>query len=196
MAGCPATTSGRLHADCSWQGRGLLPSSRLISGPALRRLQAAAPVPDRNCRRRRGCATCSAATMAEEMVAEPRSAERRQIQQMLNRYTAYSLEPSRAIRVQIAKNGNRKALFAGSAQLPLSQSLVCEQTWCFSPLFPSISLLLCAREYKPGFTTLIESDTFAKGLDETVVRAISAKKREPVRRPFQLPSAGCSTLCC
>ena len=37
------------------------------------------------------------------------------------------------------------------------------------------------REYKPGFTTLIESETFAKGLDETVVRAISAKKREPVR---------------
>ena len=37
------------------------------------------------------------------------------------------------------------------------------------------------REYTPGFTTLIESETFAKGLDETVVRAISAKKREPVR---------------
>ena len=36
------------------------------------------------------------------------------------------------------------------------------------------------REYKPGFTTLIESETFAKGLDETVVRAISAKKNEPV----------------
>ncbi|EIE23301.1 ABC family transporter (Fe-S assembly/SufBCD system) [Coccomyxa subellipsoidea C-169] len=35
------------------------------------------------------------------------------------------------------------------------------------------------REYTPGFTTLIESETFAKGLDETVVRAISAKKREP-----------------
>lgn len=43
------------------------------------------------------------------------------------------------------------------------------------------------REYKPGFTTLIESETFAKGLDETVVRAISAKKREPVRRPLQAP---------
>ncbi len=86
MAGCPATTSGRHHVDCSWQGRGVLPSSRLISGPAHRRLQAAAPVADRECRRRRGaCTTCAAATMAEEMVAEPRSAERRQIQQMLNR---------------------------------------------------------------------------------------------------------------
>ncbi|BDA50274.1 UPF0051 protein ycf24 [Coccomyxa sp. Obi] len=57
--------------------------------------------------------------MAEEMVAEPKTSERRQIQQLLN------------------------------------------------------------REYKPGFTTLIESETFAKGLDETVVRAISAKKKEP-----------------
>eukprot|EP00798_Chlamydomonas_sp_ICE-L_P007603 gene7603-756_t len=35
------------------------------------------------------------------------------------------------------------------------------------------------KPYKYGFKTLIESDTFAKGLNEDVVRAISAKKKEP-----------------
>lgn len=35
------------------------------------------------------------------------------------------------------------------------------------------------RPYKYGFQTIIESDTFPKGLDEDVVRAISAKKGEP-----------------
>lgn len=35
------------------------------------------------------------------------------------------------------------------------------------------------REYKDGWRTIIESDTFAKGLNEDVVRAISAKKDEP-----------------
>lgn len=35
------------------------------------------------------------------------------------------------------------------------------------------------RPYKYGFSTIIESDTFPKGLDEDVVRAISAKKQEP-----------------
>ena len=35
------------------------------------------------------------------------------------------------------------------------------------------------RPYKYGFKTIIESDTFPKGLDEDVVRAISAKKHEP-----------------
>jgi Fe-S cluster assembly protein SufB len=34
-------------------------------------------------------------------------------------------------------------------------------------------------EYKWGFTTDVESDTFAKGLNENVVRALSAKKNEP-----------------
>eukprot|EP00197_Chlamydomonas_leiostraca_P003843 CAMPEP_0202865926 /NCGR_PEP_ID=MMETSP1391-20130828/6699_1 /ASSEMBLY_ACC=CAM_ASM_000867 /TAXON_ID=1034604 /ORGANISM="Chlamydomonas leiostraca, Strain SAG 11-49" /LENGTH=533 /DNA_ID=CAMNT_0049545817 /DNA_START=98 /DNA_END=1699 /DNA_ORIENTATION=+ len=38
---------------------------------------------------------------------------------------------------------------------------------------------LLSRPYKYGFKTLIESDTFAKGLNEDVVRAISAKKNEP-----------------
>lgn len=38
---------------------------------------------------------------------------------------------------------------------------------------------LLARPYKWGFKTIIESDTFPKGLNEDVVRAISAKKREP-----------------
>eukprot|EP01025_Chloroclados_australasicus_P033703 TRINITY_DN3442_c0_g1_i2.p1 TRINITY_DN3442_c0_g1~~TRINITY_DN3442_c0_g1_i2.p1 ORF type:complete len:431 (-),score=59.91 TRINITY_DN3442_c0_g1_i2:438-1637(-) len=35
------------------------------------------------------------------------------------------------------------------------------------------------RPYKYGFQTMIESDTFPPGLDEDVVRAISAKKNEP-----------------
>ncbi len=38
---------------------------------------------------------------------------------------------------------------------------------------------LVGREYKEGFITDIESDTFPPGLDEDVVRAISAKKGEP-----------------
>jgi Fe-S cluster assembly protein SufB len=36
------------------------------------------------------------------------------------------------------------------------------------------------KEYEHGFVTDISSDTFPPGLDETVVRAISAKKGEPV----------------
>ena len=35
------------------------------------------------------------------------------------------------------------------------------------------------REYKEGFVTDIESDTFAPGLDEDVILALSAKKEEP-----------------
>ena len=35
------------------------------------------------------------------------------------------------------------------------------------------------NEYKYGFVTDVESDTFAKGLNEEVVRAISKKKHEP-----------------
>src|SRR5687767_11674279 len=35
------------------------------------------------------------------------------------------------------------------------------------------------RPYEAGFVTDIESDTFAKGLNEDVIRAISAKKGEP-----------------
>ncbi len=38
---------------------------------------------------------------------------------------------------------------------------------------------LVKREYKDGFVTDIESDTFEPGLDEDVVRRISAKKGEP-----------------
>jgi Fe-S cluster assembly protein SufB len=36
-----------------------------------------------------------------------------------------------------------------------------------------------AQEYKYGFTTMVESDTFPPGLNEDVIRAISAKKNEP-----------------
>jgi len=35
------------------------------------------------------------------------------------------------------------------------------------------------REYTPGFTTNIESDTLPPGLDEGVIRTISARKDEP-----------------
>lgn len=38
---------------------------------------------------------------------------------------------------------------------------------------------LVKREYKEGFVTDVESDTFEPGLDEDVVRRISAKKNEP-----------------
>ncbi len=34
-------------------------------------------------------------------------------------------------------------------------------------------------DYKLGFETLVQSDTFAKGLNENVIKAISAKKDEP-----------------
>lgn len=43
----------------------------------------------------------------------------------------------------------------------------------------SLTLLPLNRPYTAGFRTMIESDTFPKGLDEDVVRAISAKKGEP-----------------
>jgi Fe-S cluster assembly protein SufB len=38
---------------------------------------------------------------------------------------------------------------------------------------------LATQEYKYGFETLIEADTFPPGLNDDVVRAISLKKREP-----------------
>lgn len=38
---------------------------------------------------------------------------------------------------------------------------------------------LATKEYKYGFYTDIESDTFPVGLNEDVVRAISKKKEEP-----------------
>ena len=43
----------------------------------------------------------------------------------------------------------------------------------------SVSDILEDSTYKYGFTTDVDSDTFAKGLDEDVVRAISKKKNEP-----------------
>ncbi|SUZ58706.1 uncharacterized protein METZ01_LOCUS11560 [marine metagenome] len=43
----------------------------------------------------------------------------------------------------------------------------------------SVSDLLEDNQYKYGFTTDVESETFAKGLNEDVVRAISKKKNEP-----------------
>jgi len=38
---------------------------------------------------------------------------------------------------------------------------------------------LIHKEYKPGFVTDLESDTFPPGLNEDVIRAISARKNEP-----------------
>jgi len=35
------------------------------------------------------------------------------------------------------------------------------------------------EDYKYGFTTDMPMETFAKGLNEDVIRAISAKKNEP-----------------
>ena len=43
----------------------------------------------------------------------------------------------------------------------------------------SVSDLLEDNQYKYGFTTEVESETFDKGLNEEVVRAISIKKNEP-----------------
>ena len=43
----------------------------------------------------------------------------------------------------------------------------------------SVSDLLEDNQYKYGFTTDVESETFAKGLNEEVVRAISKKKNDP-----------------
>ena len=42
-----------------------------------------------------------------------------------------------------------------------------------------LKLAVAPRPYLPGFRTIIESDTFPKGLDENVVKAISLKKKEP-----------------
>jgi len=43
----------------------------------------------------------------------------------------------------------------------------------------SVSNILEDKTYKYGFTTNVESETFAKGLTEEVIRAISMKKNEP-----------------
>ncbi len=43
----------------------------------------------------------------------------------------------------------------------------------------SVSDVLEDKKYKYGFKTLIEAETFAKGLNEDVVRAISKKKNDP-----------------
>ena len=38
---------------------------------------------------------------------------------------------------------------------------------------------LLKQDYEAGFVTRVDSDTFAPGLDEEVVRRISARKGEP-----------------
>jgi Fe-S cluster assembly protein SufB len=42
---------------------------------------------------------------------------------------------------------------------------------------------LANQEYRYGFVTDVEADTVAKGLNEDIIRLISAKKKEP---PFML----------
>src|SRR5712691_8377986 len=44
---------------------------------------------------------------------------------------------------------------------------------------PSSVLELTNREYKAGFVTDIESETIPPGLNEDIIRLISAKKHEP-----------------
>ncbi len=39
--------------------------------------------------------------------------------------------------------------------------------------------ILSSKEYRYGFSTRVDSDVFAKGLDEEVVRSISSKRCEP-----------------
>jgi len=43
----------------------------------------------------------------------------------------------------------------------------------------TVSDVLDDKSYKYGFTTKVEAETFAKGLNEDVIRAISKKKNEP-----------------
>ncbi|MFQ5672901.1 MAG: Fe-S cluster assembly protein SufB [Nitrospinales bacterium] len=43
----------------------------------------------------------------------------------------------------------------------------------------NVSDVLEKNEYKFGFTTNVEADTFAKGLNEDIIRALSRKKKEP-----------------
>ena len=43
----------------------------------------------------------------------------------------------------------------------------------------TVEEILEDRKYKYGFKSLIEAETFAKGLNEDVIRAISVKKKEP-----------------
>lgn len=77
MASCPPSTSGR---ECLEHATRLLPGSGRLTGAGQRLL------PARHQKRssRRG-GVQAALTMAEEMVSETKSSERRQIQQMLNR---------------------------------------------------------------------------------------------------------------
>ena len=161
MASCPPSTSGRECIEQCHQLR-VLPSGSGRWGVAGQRL-----LPARQQRRSNKKAGVQAAlTMAEEMVSETKSSDRRQIQQMLNRLVPW-LVPARTLCI-------------------FSKFLTCRS---------SLSTVCCvSREYKPGFTTLIESETFAKGLDETVVRAISAKKNEPVIAALLLLSNEASSV--
>ena len=89
------------------------------------------------------------ATAAEEAVADPVQTEKSHIQQLLNRCGCV-----------FCYGFNLELLLVAFKPSELASAI-----WC--------------RPYLPGFRTIIESDTFPKGLDEDVVRAISVKKNEP-----------------
>lgn len=177
MAQCPATFSGRHHADCHWQTSSFLPGSRGLSSRSNRRRHNLSHFQSDRAAGRRSCRPCAAAsTMAEEMVEETKTSERRQIQQLLNRCNS--------MLAFCANFPIRMRFFTSQDEIMVASR--CITWWCtaFSTQINELYALAqspfwTCREYKPGFTTLIESETFAKGLDETVVRAISAKKREP-----------------
>ncbi len=91
MASCPPSTSGRECIEQCHQLR-VLPSGSGRWGVAGQRL-----LPARQQRRSNKKAGVQAAlTMAEEMVSETKSSERRQIQQMLNRLVPW-LVPARTL---------------------------------------------------------------------------------------------------
>lgn len=80
MANCPPSTSGRQLAEHGHQHAHLLSGSGRLAAAGQRL------IPARQQRRSSKAGVVQAAlTMAEEMVSETKSAERRQIQQMLNR---------------------------------------------------------------------------------------------------------------
>ncbi len=77
VTSCHPSTSGR---ECLEYATRLLPGSGRLSGGAQRHI----PARHQKASSKRG-GVQAAVTMAEEMVSETKSSERRQIQQMLNR---------------------------------------------------------------------------------------------------------------
>lgn len=83
-----------------------------------------------------------------------------------SRHSRRSLRVAAAASTEAAPDSSQQVVAADAAADTLSEEK------------QEISKLL-NRPYKYGFKTIIESETFPKGLSEDVVRAISAKKHEP-----------------